>query len=123
MAFPHSYTESETDNLLSNKISATGYVSISGNVDAPRLSITNTILKKTLGINNTMPNGPFLVATLHNYDNNILLFALRYRPFNQLWCFGVTTSHQYVISHENSTELSIQSNGNTTISGIVLQFR
>ena len=32
-------------------------------------------------------------------------------------CFGVATSNQHIISHENSTKSSIQSNGNTTISG------
>ena len=36
---------------------------------------------------------------------------------NHLWCFGVATSNQYIISHENSTKLSIQPHGNTTISG------
>ena len=52
-----------------------------------------------------------------NISNNELLFALRCLPLNQLWCFGVATSNQYIISHENSTKFSIQSNGNTTISG------
>ena len=64
-----------------------------------------------------MHNGPYLVAESQNHNNNGLLFALRCRPLNQLWCFGVATSNQYIISHGNSTKFSIQSNGNTTISG------
>ena len=64
-----------------------------------------------------MDNGPYLLAISQNYSNNELLFALRCRPLNQLWCFGVSTSNQYIISHGSSTKLSIQSNGNTTISG------
>ena len=57
------------------------------------------------------------MAISQNYSNNNLLFALRCLPLNQLRCFGVTTSNQYIISHENSTKSSIQSNGSTTISG------
>ena len=64
-----------------------------------------------------MHNGPYVVATSQNYSNSNVLFALRCLPFNQLWCFGVASSNQYIISHEHSTNLSIQSNGNTTISG------
>ena len=64
-----------------------------------------------------MHNGPYLVAISQNYSNNDLLFALRCLPLNELWCFGVATSNQYIISHENSTKLSIQTNGNTTVSG------
>ena len=64
-----------------------------------------------------MHNGPYLAAISQNHSNNDLLFALRCLPLNQLWCFGVPTSNQYIISHENSSKLSIQSNGNTTING------
>ena len=80
------------------------------------LSITNTT-SRPIEVNNTMHNGPYLVAITQNYSNKDLLFALRCLPLNQLWCFGLNTSNQYIISHENSTKLSIQSNGNTTISG------
>ena len=64
-----------------------------------------------------MHNGPYLVAISQNYNNNDLLFALRCRPLKHLWCFGVATSNQYIISHGNSTKLSIQSHGNTTTAG------
>ena len=33
MVFPDSYTKSETDNLLANKVSTTGDTAISGNLD------------------------------------------------------------------------------------------
>ena len=89
---------------------------INGTLGVQGLSVTNTSARP-IETNNTMHNGPYLVATSQNYNNNVLLFALRCRPLNQLWCFGVTTSNQYIISHENSTKLSIQSNGNTTIRG------
>ena len=99
-----------------NKVNIHKDTSISGNLEAQRLSITNTTARP-IEINNTMHNGTYLVATSQNYSNNDLLFALRCLPLNQLWCFGVATSNQYIISHENSTKFSIQSNGNTTISG------
>ena len=64
-----------------------------------------------------MHNGPYLVAMSQNHSNNDLSFALRCLSLNQLWCFGVATSHQYIVSHENSTKFSIQSNSNTTVTG------
>jgi len=99
-----------------NKINTYMDTTTSGTLSAQRLSITNTT-SRPIEINNTMHNGPHLVAISQNYSNNDLLFALRCLPLNQLWCFGVATSNQYIISHENSTKLSIQSNGNTTING------
>ena len=90
--------------------------SISGTLEAQRLSITNTSSRPT-EIKNTMHNGPYLAAISQNHSNNDLLFALRCLPLNQLWCFGAATSNQYIISHEISTKLSMQPNGNTTISG------
>ena len=64
-----------------------------------------------------MHNGPYLAAIPQNHSNNDLSFALKCFLLNQLWCSGVATSNQYIISHENSTKFSIQSNGNTTIGG------
>ena len=64
-----------------------------------------------------MHNGLYPVAISQNYSNNDLLFALRCLLLNHLWCFGATTSNQYIISHGNPTKLSIQSNGTTTVSG------
>ena len=110
------YTKADTGNLLANKISTTGDATISGALNAQRLGITNTT-SRPIEVNNTMHNGPYLVAISQNYSNNDLLFALRCLPLNHLWCFGVTTSNQYIISHANSTKSSIQPNGNTTISG------
>ena len=92
-----------------------GDTSISGTLEVQRLSITNTTARP-IEINNAMHNGPYLVATPQNYSNNDLLFALRCLPLNQIWCFGVSTSNRYIISHENSTKLSIQPNGDITIS-------
>ena len=108
--------KAETDYSLANKVPTTGDATIVGTLNAQRFSITNTT-SRPIGINNAMHNGPYLVAISQNYSNNDLLFALRCPPLNQLWCFGVATSNQYIISHENSTKLSIQSNGNTTITG------
>ena len=99
-----------------NKVSMYKYTTINGTLEVQRLSITNTSARP-IEINNAMHNGPYLVAISQNHNNNDLLFALRCLPLNQLWCFGVATSNQYIISHENSTELNIQSNCNTTISG------
>ena len=110
------YTKTDTGNLLANKVSTTGDATISGTLNAQRLSISNTT-SRPIEINNTMHNGTYLVAISKNSSNNDLFFALRCLPLNQLWCFGVATSNQYIISHGNSTKLSIQSNGNTTISG------
>ena len=64
-----------------------------------------------------MHNGPYLAAISQNHSNNDLFFALRCLPLNQLWCFGVATSNQYIISHRSSTRFSIQPNGNTSLSG------
>ena len=110
------YNKTENDNLLANKVSTTGDATISGTLNAQRLYITNTT-SRPIEINSTMHDGPYLVAISQNYSNNVLSFALRCLPLNELWCFGVTTNNQYIISHENSTKLSIQSNGNTTITG------
>ena len=104
------------DYNLANKVPTTGDATISGTLTVQRLSITNTSARP-IEINNTMHNGPYLVAISQNHSSNDLLFALRCLPLNQLWCFGVATSNQYIISHENSTKLSIQPNGNATISG------
>ena len=93
-----------------------GDTTISGTLGVQKLSITNTSARPT-EINNMMHNGPYLVATSQIHSNNKLLFALRCRPLNQLWCFGVAASNQYIISHENSTKSNIQPNGNTPISG------
>ena len=97
-------------------VQSNGDTTISGTLNAQRLPITNTSAR-AIETNDTMHNGPYLVATSQNYSNHNLLFALRCRPLNQLWCSGVTTSNQYIISHENSTKSSIQSNGNTTTGG------
>ena len=97
-------------------IKPTGDASIGGNLDVLGFRISNTSAR-AIEINNAMHNGPYLVAISQHYSNHNLLFALRCCPLNQLWCFGVTTSNQYIISHEKSTKFSIQSNGNTTISG------
>ena len=87
-----------------------------GTLNALRLNITSTI-SRPLEIKNKMHNGPYLVAISQKYSNNSLLFALRCRPLNQLWCFGVTTGNQYIISHEHSTRLGIQSNCSAVQSG------
>ena len=96
-----------------NKVNIYKGTTINGTLGAQRLPITNTPARP-LEINSTMHNGPYLVAISQNYNKNDLLFALRCRPLNQLRCFGVATSNQYIISHENSTKFSIQSNGSTT---------
>ena len=83
-----------------NKVNIYKGTTISGTLNAQRLSITSTI-SRPIEINNAMHNGPYLVATSQNHSNNDLLFALRCRPLNQLWCFDVTTSNQYIISHGN----------------------
>ena len=106
-------TGSYVDYDLANKVFTTGDASISGNLEVQRFYITNTTARP-FEINNTLHNGPYLLAISQNFSSNDLLFALRCRPLNQLWCFGVATSNQYIISHENSTKLSIKSNGNTT---------
>ena len=98
-----------------NKVTIYKDTTISGHLEAQRLSITNTTAGP-IEIINTMHNGPYLVAISQNYNNHDLLFALRCLPLNQLWCFGVATSNQYIISHENSTKVSIQSIGDATIS-------
>ena len=110
------YDKIETGNLLANKVSTTGDASVSGNLEVQRLYITNSTARP-IEINNTMNNGPYLAAISQNHSNNDLSSALRCLPLHQLRCFGVSTSNRYIISHENSTKLSIQSNGNTTISG------
>ena len=110
------YNKIETGNLLANKVSTTGDASVSGNLEVQRLYITNSTARP-IEINNTMNNGPYLAAISQNHSNNDLSSALRCLPLHQLRCFGVSTSNRYIISHENSTKLSIQSNGNTTISG------
>ena len=99
-----------------NNVSFYKDTTVNGTLGVQRLSITNTSARP-IEINNAMHNGPYLVAISQNYNNNYLLFALRCRPLNQLWCFGVATSNQYIISHENSTKFSIQPNGNTAVSG------
>ena len=53
-------------------------------------------------------------GSIEKYSNVNVLCALRCRPLNQLWCFGVTASNQYITSHEHPTKLSIHSHGNTT---------
>ena len=109
-------TGSYVDYSLASKVSTTGDATISGNLEVQRLFITST----TAGpfeINNILHNGPYLLAISQNNSNNYFLFAWRCRPLNQLWCFGVAASNQYIISHGNSTKLSIQPNGNTSISG------
>ena len=98
------------------RIYGNGDTTISGTLNSQRLYITNSAARP-IDIKNAMHNGPYLAAKSQNHSNNGLLFALRCLPLNQLWCFGVSTSNQYIISHENSTKLSIQSNGNTTING------
>ena len=102
-----------TNRLIVNQ---NGDTTISGTSGVQGLSIISTSAGP-IEINNTMHNGPYLVAIPQSHNNNDLLFALRCRPLNQLWCFGVATSNQYIISHENSTKFSIQSNGNTTTGG------
>ena len=97
-------------------IQSNGDTTISGTLGVQRLSITNTSAR-AIEFNNTMHNGPYPVAVSQNYSNDNKSFALRCRPLNQLWRFGVTTSGQYSISHEKSTKFSIQPNGNTTTSG------
>ena len=99
---------------LTGNLKYNGDTTISGTLDAQRLYLTNSAARP-IEINNTMHNGPYIAAISQNYSNNYSLFALRCLPLNQLWCFGVSTSNQYNTSHENSTKLSIQSNGDTTI--------
>ena len=111
-----SYVTRASDATKKLIVNQTGNTTISGTLDVQRLSITNTTARP-IEINNTMHNGPYLVAISQNHSNNDLSFALRCLPLNQLWCFGVATSNQYIISHGNSNKFSIQSNGNTTISG------
>ena len=98
------YDKAETDYLLANKVSTTGDVSMSGTLNAQRLSITNTT-PRPIEINNTMHDGPYLAAISQNYSDNDLSFALRCLPLNQLWCFGVATSNQYIISHEKFNQI------------------
>ena len=93
-----------------------GDTAISGNLNAQRLYITNSTARP-IEINNTMHSGPYLAAISQSYSKHDVVFALRCLPLNQLWCFSVSISNQYTTSHGNSTELSIQPNGNTTISG------
>ena len=90
-----------TDRLIVNQ---NGDTTISGTLEVQGLSITNTTARP-IEINNAMHNGPYLVAISQNHSNNDLLFASRCLPLNQLWCFCVSTSNQYIISHENSTKL------------------
>ena len=116
MSSDNSYVIRASDATNALTVNQNGNATISGTLNAQRLSITNTT-SRPIEINNAMHNGPYLVAISQNCSNNDLLFALRCLPLNQLWCFGVATSNQYIISHENSTKLSIQTNGNTTISG------
>ena len=105
---------SDATNVLS--VDQNGDASISGNFEVQRLYITNSTARP-LEINNTMHNGPYLAAVSQNHSNNDFLFALRCLPLNQLWCFGVSTSNQYIISLKTLTKFSIQSNGNTTLDG------
>ena len=116
MSSDNSYVTRASDATNRSTVNQNGDTTISGTLNAQRLSITNTI-SRPIEINNTMHNGPYLVEVSQNYSNNDLLFALRCLPFNTLWCFGVATSNQYIISPENSTNFSIQSNGNTPTSG------
>ena len=60
------YTKADTDNFLANKVSTTGDATISGALNAQRLSITNTT-SKPIEINNTMHNGSHLVAIPQNH--------------------------------------------------------
>ena len=76
-----------------DKVNMYKRTTISEHLDALGLRITNTI-SRPLEINNTMHNGPYLVAVSQNYSNNDLLFALRCLPLHQLWCFGVATGTQ-----------------------------
>ena len=116
MSSDNSYVRRAPDATNRLIVNQNGNTTINETLEAQKLSITNTTARP-IEINNAMHNGPYLMATSQNYSNNNLLFALRCLPVNQLWCFGVTTSNQYIISHENSTKFSIQSNCNTTISG------
>ena len=116
MSSDNSYVIRASDATNRLIVNQSGDTTISGTLEVQRLSITNTTARPT-EINHTMHNGTYLVAISQNYSNNDLLFALRCPPLNQLWCFGVATSNQYIISHENSTKFSIQPNCNTTING------
>ena len=62
-----------------NKVNSYKDTTIRGNLDVLGLRINNTI-GRPMEINNTMHNGPYLVAMLQNYSNNDLLFALRCLP-------------------------------------------
>ena len=67
-----------------------GNTSVSGNLEAQRLYITNPTARP-IEIHNTMHNGTYLVAVSQNYSNNDLGLALRCLPLNQLSCFSVAT--------------------------------
>ena len=116
MSSDNSYVTRAPDATNMLIVNQNGDATISGSLEVQRLSITNTTARP-IAINNTMHDGPYLVAISQNDSNNDLSFALRCLPLNQLWCFGVATSNQYITSHGNPTKSSIQSNGNTTISG------
>ena len=83
MVFPDSYIKSETDNLLADKVSATGAVSINNTLNTLSVSITNTT-SRPLGINNTMHNYPYLAATSQTYSNQTVVFASRCLPLSKL---------------------------------------
>ena len=116
LVFDLSKFKIEADSFLANKVITTGDAPMSGNLEVQRLYITNSTAGP-IEINNRMHNGPYLAAISQNHSNSDLLFALRCLPLNQSWCSGASTSNQYIISHGNSTKLSIQSNGSTPMGG------
>ena len=69
MSSDSSYVIRATDATNRLIVNQNGDTTISGSLEVQRLSITNTIAKP-IEINNTMHNGPYLVATSQNYSNN-----------------------------------------------------